>query len=168
MYPAAPPPHQWAQSGPPLASWGDRVLATLIDGLYQLPAVVLYIVGIGMAAANAPTTRGGTVITKGNPGLMWVGIVLLALGAVGTMSIALYNRIVVQGRTGQSWGKKRVGIRVVHQQTGALIGAGKMFLRELSHYLDGAIYIGYLWPLWDPLRQTFADKIMTTVVVKER
>ena len=26
--------------------------------------------------------------------------------------------------------------------------------------------IGYLWPLWDPMRQTFADKLMKTVVIK--
>ncbi|MDQ1539752.1 MAG: hypothetical protein QOH29_478, partial [Actinomycetota bacterium] len=26
-------------------------------------------------------------------------------------------------------------------------------------------YLGYLWPLWDSKRQTFADKILKTVVV---
>jgi hypothetical protein len=25
-------------------------------------------------------------------------------------------------------------------------------------------FVGYLFPLWDPKRQTIADKIMTTVV----
>ena len=27
-------------------------------------------------------------------------------------------------------------------------------------------YLGYLWPLWDSKRQTFADKIMSTYVIK--
>ena len=27
-------------------------------------------------------------------------------------------------------------------------------------------YLGYLWPLWDAKRQTFADKIMSTYVIK--
>ncbi len=39
----------------------------------------------------------------------------------------------------------------------------------LAHFLDSlACYVGWLWPLWDPKRQTFADKIMSTVVVEQR
>jgi hypothetical protein len=34
------------------------------------------------------------------------------------------------------------------------------------HWVDQmACYVGYLWPLWDNKRQTFADKIMGTVCV---
>ena len=39
------------------------------------------------------------------------------------------------------------------------------FLRDLVHILDGVAYVGYLWPLWDDKRQTFADKIMRTIVI---
>ena len=42
------------------------------------------------------------------------------------------------------------------------------FVRQLCHYIDGILYLGYLWPLWDYKRQTFSDKIMTTLVIKER
>ncbi|BAK35151.1 hypothetical protein MLP_21370 [Microlunatus phosphovorus NM-1] len=35
------------------------------------------------------------------------------------------------------------------------IGPLNAFLRDLLHILDGAVYIGYLWPLWHPRRQTF-------------
>ena len=31
--------------------------------------------------------------------------------------------------------------------------------------LDAVAYVGYLWPLWDDKRQTFADKIMRTIVI---
>jgi hypothetical protein len=32
--------------------------------------------------------------------------------------------------------------------------------------VDGAIcYLGYFWPLWDNKRQTWTDKIMSTVCV---
>jgi uncharacterized RDD family membrane protein YckC len=169
-YPSAPPPQQWAQSGPPLASWGDRVLAAVIDGLYQLPAAVLYFLGFAMMAVNAPTTtRSGTVVTRGNPGLMWLGVALLVLGILGMIGIGLYNLLALQGKTGQTWGKRRIGIKVIHQETGAILSVGQTFLRQLCHYLDGAVFdIGYLWPLWDPMRQTFADKLMKTVVVKIR
>jgi uncharacterized RDD family membrane protein YckC len=40
------------------------------------------------------------------------------------------------------------------------------FVRDLAHFLDGIFYIGYLWPLWDPKRQTFADKVCSTVVLE--
>ncbi len=39
-------------------------------------------------------------------------------------------------------------------------------LRDLAHVLDSLpFYIGWLWPLWDTKRQTFADKVVKTVVV---
>jgi hypothetical protein len=40
------------------------------------------------------------------------------------------------------------------------------FARDIVHLLDSLpCYIGFLWPLWDAKRQTFADKILSTVVV---
>jgi hypothetical protein len=43
------------------------------------------------------------------------------------------------------------------------------FVRDLAHILDALpCYIGFLWPIWDSKRQTFADKIMNTVVVVRR
>ena len=39
------------------------------------------------------------------------------------------------------------------------------FVRQLLHIVDSICYIGYLWPLWDRKRQTFADKILKTVVL---
>ncbi len=39
-------------------------------------------------------------------------------------------------------------------------------VRDLVHIVDGFFYLGYLWPLWDAKKQTFADKILTTLVVK--
>lgn len=39
-------------------------------------------------------------------------------------------------------------------------------VRQLAHVLDTLIcYLGYLFPLWDAKRQTFADKLMSTVCV---
>ena len=36
----------------------------------------------------------------------------------------------------------------------------------ICHILDGVCFIGYLWPIWDAKKQTFADKIMNTYVIK--
>lgn len=48
------------------------------------------------------------------------------------------------------------------------IGPLNAFLRDLLQILDGAVYIGYLWPLWHPRRQTFADQIAKTVAIDLR
>ena len=40
------------------------------------------------------------------------------------------------------------------------------FVRQLAHIVDSLVcYLGWLWPLWDSKNQTFADKIMSTVVI---
>ena len=42
-------------------------------------------------------------------------------------------------------------------------------LRALAHFLDGLVCaIGFLFPLWDTKKQTFADKIAKTVVIDEQ
>ena len=78
-----------------------------------------------------------------------------------------YNRWFQAGKTGQSWGKKVLGIRLVGEQTGQPIDAGMAFVRDLTHFIDGIIcYIGFLFPLWDAKKQTLADKIIKTLVVR--
>ena len=100
-------------------------MAALIDALYLLPFSIAYVAGIMMAAINAPTkTRSGTVVSPGNPGEMWVGVALLVIGVLGIFVVGLYNTVVVQGRTGQSWGKKRWGIRVIRQDNGQIATMG--------------------------------------------
>jgi uncharacterized RDD family membrane protein YckC len=71
------------------------------------------------------------------------------------------------GLTGQSTGKRIIGLRLIRETDGALIGGGAGIGRFFVHILDAIVcYIGFLWPLWDAKRQTFADKIMTTIVVR--
>jgi hypothetical protein len=42
------------------------------------------------------------------------------------------------------------------------------FVRYIAHVLDSIpCYLGYLWPLWDAKRQTFADKVIGTVVIEQ-
>ena len=48
------------------------------------------------------------------------------------------------------------------------IGTGKALLRDVAHIVDSIICglpIGWLAPLWDAKRQTWADKILNTYVV---
>jgi uncharacterized RDD family membrane protein YckC len=125
----------------------------LVDSLVALPFVC---VGFFLDGPTADPATGES--TVGGP-LYW----LMALVA---FLVSGYNRWFLAGRTGQSWGRKALGITLLDEQTGQPIGAGKAFLRDLAHFVDSVIcYIGWLFPLWDAKRQTIADKIVRTVVV---
>lgn len=82
------------------------------------------------------------------------------------IAVWAYNRCYLAGTTGQSWGKKALGLRLISEATGEPIGAGMAFVRDICHILDSLLcYIGFLFPIWDAKRQTFADKIIHTVVI---
>jgi uncharacterized RDD family membrane protein YckC len=171
---AGPPPFVPTQPWGPLAGWGTRVAASLVDTAVQLIAAIPYVVGIVLFVIGAPRSGYESTTNEfeyarpdtGNTGLMVLGGALVVLGLLLAIGIAIWNRCFKQGRTGQSIGKKVMGIRLVDEHSGRPIGPGMAFVRELAHYLDGAVYIGYLWPLWDDKRQTFADKILSTLVVE--
>jgi uncharacterized RDD family membrane protein YckC len=81
--------------------------------------------------------------------------------------VSTWNVIVRQGLTGQSIGKQVLGIRVIALDTGQPLGVGRNLLRYVSHFADSLLcYIGYLLPLWDERRQTIADKIVNSAVVR--
>ena len=151
------------------AGWGSRVVAYIVDGLIAgLVPLVLYIIGIAAFAGTVHTTtdaNGYPVTTTSGGGLVIVFMLLAFVIGIGT-SLWLCHQ---EGTTGQTPGKKMVNIRLVREADGQPIGFGMAVVRKLCHLIDGFVcYLGYLWPLWDAKKQTFADKIMTTVVVKSQ
>ncbi|AGS71334.1 RDD family protein [Streptomyces collinus] len=126
---------------PPYANWGQRFLGTLVDGLVFLVPYILVIVGRNNAA-------------------------LSAIGGLAIIAVAIWQ-LIQEGRTGQTIGKKALGIRLVKEETGQPLGVGMAFVRRLAHFLDSlACYLGWLWPAWDSKRQTFADKVCGSIVIK--
>ena len=127
--------------GPAFADWPLRVQSALVDWLG--PSIAVAFVSV--------FSRGNTLVS------------LLGLAALGW---ALYNAYL-GGSTGQSYGKKMAGTRLVRAGDGQLLGGGMGIVRYILHIVDALpCYLGYLWPLWDPKRQTFADKIVSTYVVR--
>ena len=121
-----------------LAQWPQRALGYLID------AVAPFFVAIIFFAIARPLGA------------------ILYLAAFGWV---LYNAYL-GGSTGQSFGKKLVGLKLVSEQTGQPIGGGMGIARWFCHIVDSIIcYVGWFFPLWDAKRQTIADKIMKTVVI---
>ncbi len=148
----------------PYAPWHRRVGAYLIDFLPVIVASIPFYIGYGIwliSVAQQQNLPPG-VVPDFSAGLGWMGVGSLLLLAALVWQI--YNRCIVAGRTGQSLGKRVLKITLVSEATGQPIGALNAFVRDLLHILDGIAYLGYLWPLWDDKRQTFADKLMKTVV----
>ena len=153
QYGAYPPAGMPGAGLPPLANWGQRVGAYLLDLLiiagpmYALDFIVLASSG----SSDAPPS----------------GLTVLSLiGLLYTIGMAIYQ-IYLEGKTGQTIGKKVLGISLHREADGSTLGFGMAFVRKLAHFLDSiACYIGWLWPLWDNKNQTFADKVCNTVVIK--
>jgi uncharacterized RDD family membrane protein YckC len=137
------------------ANWGLRVVSYLIDGVI---AGVFYLIGLILDGPHTSLDSNGMMTSNGGGIIFWIfWLIAIAVG--------IWNVVIRQGRTGQSLGKQVVGTQCLKESTMAPLGPGMQFARSLAHILDGFCLIGYLWPIWDAKRQTFADKIVGTVVV---
>lgn len=140
----APPEAAAAYSG-----WWRRVGAYLLDTLIiVVPLVVLIIVAVALD--------------------VWA---LAAIGYLGTLVVPfVYFTYFHGGATGQTPGKRAVGIRVVNDETGEAIGYGRAFGRYAITVVFSLIFIplllDYLWPLWDTKNQALHDKVVSSVVVR--
>jgi len=158
-----------------LAGFGLRLGAYLLDGLlYGLLALVFVIpaIVIGFDAFDGCTwvenDSGNEFLLECPSGAPSAGS-LVAAGALlvaGWLIVAIiYLRAL--GRTGQTWGRRIVGIKVIGETTGEPIGFGRALGRQLfagviSSYV---FYLGYLWMIWDDKNQTWHDKVVGSIVV---
>jgi uncharacterized RDD family membrane protein YckC len=135
----------------PLASWGTRVGATLIDWAASMAVVIAgFVLALILGAISSS-----------------LGILVGLVVYLAAFAVSIYFTYMT-GACGQSPGKKVMGIKVVSEETGQVIGGGLGIVRGLAHFVDSIIFsVGYLFPLWDPKRQTLADKIMKTVVLSD-
>lgn len=79
----------------------------------------------------------------------------------------LWNLTYLVGRTGQSWGRKLIGLRVVGAE-GLPIGFWRALGRNVFAGLISAIfYLGFLWVIWDDKKQAWHDKVFRTFVIRK-
>jgi uncharacterized RDD family membrane protein YckC len=146
-----------------------RVGAYLIDNILGTLAAFPLWIGYGMAISSAETTtdaNGTVTTTMDDPS--GTALLLMLLGTLTALAFFIWNTCIRQGRTGYSIGKGALGMKLIGERTGQPIGAGMSFVRQLAHIVDSIpCNLGYLWPLWDRKRQTFADKIVSTVVINQ-
>ena len=129
-------------SGANYASFGSRFVAAFIDGL-------LIGIPVNLVVAMAPDEMKGMLTGVGN-----------------LVSFAYF--VYFTAAKGATVGKKAMGLRVQNMNTGANLTYVEAFLREVVGKLISmiALFLGYLWMLWDPNKQTWHDKIASSVVVK--
>jgi uncharacterized RDD family membrane protein YckC len=148
------------------ASWSSRVVAYLIDGFLGALAAFPLWIGYGLLVANATTTTDANGVKQVHFDMTAASGVLILMGVVTSLAFFVWNQCIRQGRTGASLGKSVLALRLVNANMEP-IGGGLAFARYLLNIVNAIpCYLGYLWPLWDAKRQTFADKIMSTYVIK--
>jgi uncharacterized RDD family membrane protein YckC len=139
----------------PYGSWIARVGAFVID---SLPTAIVFGVLVSAFGESRTTDNSFSFQLSGLPALVYFAFAIAWF---------VFNWVIRQGSTGQTVGKKIVGITVLGESTHQPIGGGLTFARQLVHVLDALpCLLGYLWPIWDRENRTFADMIMSTRVFK--
>lgn len=130
----------------PVAAWPTRAGAFAVDVLVGMAV-------IATLAVSAWTT----------PWLGWLWWVFVSTAALTIVGMAV-NRLLLPTITGWSLGRALFGI-AVRTRDGAPVGVLRLAGRDLAHLLDtAALFIGWLWPLWDRRHRTFADLLLRTEV----
>jgi uncharacterized RDD family membrane protein YckC len=150
-----PPTGNYAQTVPsgPRAGFGRRLVAAIVDSL--ILGAVGEIIG-KIFGQNVATAQGGTVSYQ-----------VSGTAAILSLLISLtYYAYLEGGASGQTLGKKLLGIRVVDFNTGGPIGFGRGAIRWIGRIVSAIpCGLGYFWMLWDKNKQTWHDKFATCLVV---
>lgn len=128
-----------------LAPWHFRVGAFAIDVL----AAAAVVATLALVSFTVPASG------------VWWWTSISVLGVV--FLLMLSNRLLLPAVTGWSLGRGLFGAAVVRRD-GEVPGPWRLLLRDLAHVLDTASVVGWLWPLWDSRRRTFADLLLRTEV----
>jgi uncharacterized RDD family membrane protein YckC len=137
-----------------LAPLGRRLAARLLDGLVLTPILVL-LVGLtgGFPEGGRSFAMPDTAFR-----LYWLVVVAYEVGLIAL--------------SGQTLGKRWLGIRVVDATTGAVPNLDQAGRRAAPSLLGIVPFLGTLAPLlylpalWQPRRQGFHDSLAATVVVR--
>jgi uncharacterized RDD family membrane protein YckC len=174
------PPGGWQQSPigqtsrtsaprAPLASWGSRLAAYLIDGvIIGVPAAILFFALLGGVSGADDVGKWVAALFGFLAWLLAVAIVLMVYAPV----------LMARGGThnGQTWGKQLMGIRAT-RNSGQEWTFGSAALREvalknvavlLASFMIPVIpwFLNFFWPLWDDENRALHDMAAESHVVK--
>jgi uncharacterized RDD family membrane protein YckC len=129
--------HSWGDASGPRAGFWRRFGGTIIDG------ILLAIIGIVLQVA------------------------LKGAGSALSLLVGLaYFTLFVGAKRGQTPGMSAMGIRVISFDGSGSIGYGRACIRWIGGYISAiALFLGFLWMLWDREKQCWHDKMASDVVV---
>jgi uncharacterized RDD family membrane protein YckC len=173
------PPAPLSPGGQPLADFGNRLLAYLIDIAILSVATTIVAAPVGLVYAFAVMRP---ILDTANPDgslppevfgrffgwslLLWVSLLVLILAGYYIYTVEM------MWRSGQTVGKRVMKLRVVPLDPGARLTRGIAAKRWSIQYAAGSIvpflhHLDGFWQLWDkPYQQTLHDKFAKTVVVR--
>jgi len=161
-------PYGQAGVGGERASFGARLGAYIIDwliiGAMSLPGYLYLVTGPKeIKECDDSISDFSGQLCEVPKGSTWAIALLLFLAAfIGAMA---YTGIL--GGRGATVGQRSLGLRLVDQNTGQPIGTGRAIGRYFASILSAIpCYLGYLWMLWDDQKQTWHDKMTSSVVVR--
>lgn len=193
----AAPQQAWTHPGPttadgvPLASWGQRLGARIVDNLLVgfvggllaapwLSTMVAWYVDFVARAVRDAEQGVSTSIDQGaiNALVEQVAVPVTLI----TVGVGVVYETFCLTRWGATLGKRAVGIAVRRVGRPGPLAVGEALRRQVipqGGNLLGLVrlvgvmmfflqVIDVLWPLWDPRRQALHDKMADTVVVRAR
>ncbi|GAA2719666.1 protein kinase domain-containing protein [Actinocorallia aurantiaca] len=148
----SPPQQAYGQArgaGRPAPYW-RRVGAFMIDWCLGFFLVIMFLV---VVTWEDPADAELTDAQAGAMFLVW--------------AIVYFGYGMMEGLLGFSPGKGMCVLRVVDARTGERVGLVRGVARVFAQIINWwSLLVGYLNPLWDPQKQTFADKVCGTRVVQ--
>jgi uncharacterized RDD family membrane protein YckC len=179
-----PPPVPLAPNGQPLAGFGPRLGAYLIDGVVflvlsmavMIPAALAMVAWVGSLATQVETDPETGAITSSPDASLFVLPLIIGYLAIIVIMVGLnyvYHVELFPSRRGVTLGKRALGLDLIRlDDPAAPITRGVAGKRWMAQYVGGVVlpffnWIDGLWQLWDkPFQQCLHDKFAQTVVVK--
>lgn len=142
------PPPTTATEPPVLAHFGWRLLGFLADVANLVALFAALVLGASIAVWTwAPEESSG----------ISVAVIVVAV---------VWYRFKWEGAGGSPL-RRAMGVWIVDETTLEPIGTRRGSIRALVRLVsEFVLYLGYVWMIWDPKRQTWHDKAVRSIVVK--
>lgn len=150
---------RYAYANYAFAGTGTRLIAYFIDNFIQ--SLIAYVIGTVVGSVLAPSIQVRTFeeLRAAQTNLAIVGVF------IGFAVYFLYLTYFWT-RSGQTPGKRMMGIRVIHQD-GRLLTTREAIIRALGYYANAFVFgLGFLMILFDVKKQGWHDKMAGSFVVR--
>jgi uncharacterized RDD family membrane protein YckC len=154
----------------------QRLVALILDGLIAwfvlliliVPLVVVGVLGVETQPGTCTNASTGLAEPCEVPTAASIGLILALVGVGLILYFVVLYVVLVRpvAKSGQTIGRRVMGIKVVDMRTGSTLSTGRALGRfAFAQIVSGFFYVGYLWMLWDDNSQTLHDKVTDAVVI---